>query len=153
MKLFKKLYKTSLSISDVEIRPRSGTLPPLFLMHNPMIYFNRLIFAINGWMFAISHDIPCFFRGLTDLWGKNEIIKVSKGKRCQTLAIKKRGDYKRPTIHYGWIESKNALKLEVGDVCVFGMKGRNIRQFDVQVIEKTQFAFYQSMYLMMLMHN
>ena len=99
------------------------------------LYLNPLIFYINDSMCVIFQDIPSFFKGLTDLWGKNDVINVSKGRRCWALAVKKRFDYKRPSILDGWIEFRDALKLEVGDVCVFSMKGRNIRESSVKVMK------------------
>lgn len=66
----------------------------------------------------------------------NESIRVFKGKTCWTLGIKKRFDYTRPTINEGWTEFRDALQLQVGDVCVFRKKKSNVKKFSVQIIKK-----------------
>ncbi|XP_017234101.1 uncharacterized protein LOC108208124 isoform X2 [Daucus carota subsp. sativus] len=116
----------------------TSVTPPNVSLEDPdqCTYFEFEIKPFHMLKYAHGVDIPSFFKGLTDLWGKNDVINVSKGRRCWALAVKKRFDYKRPSILDGWIEFRDALKLEVGDVCVFSMKGRNIREFSVQVIRK-----------------
>ncbi|KAK1401126.1 hypothetical protein POM88_000731 [Heracleum sosnowskyi] len=75
------------------------------------------------------------FRELRDMWSRNEQIIVYKDDCSWPIQIKKRPDWKRTTIHDGWLQFHDDLGLNIGDQCIFKWKDRSYKQFIVEVVK------------------
>ncbi|KAK1387750.1 hypothetical protein POM88_015928 [Heracleum sosnowskyi] len=82
----------------------------------------------------------CNMLGVSSLnWFNALVLKVDyitayKDQRCWLLQIHKRLDWKRNTIHNGWIQFRDDMELYVGDVCVFRWKNDTVHNFDIEIV-------------------
>ncbi|KAK1352902.1 hypothetical protein POM88_052740 [Heracleum sosnowskyi] len=86
-------------------------------------------------MYEYCHgvDISMDFFDLVIEWERKDEITVYQGDRRWPLEIRKRKNWKRTTIHYGWIEFRDDLELQIGDVCVFTTMNQSVKEFTVEV--------------------
>ncbi|KAK1364515.1 hypothetical protein POM88_040076 [Heracleum sosnowskyi] len=64
-------------------------------------------------------DISTEYKDLCDMWARIDYIKVYSGDSSWRLQVRKRSDWKRTTINDGWVEFREDLGLNVGDICSF----------------------------------
>lgn len=62
-----------------------------------------------------------------------------EGDRSWRLEIKHRADWKRATIHKGWLQLRDDLELSVGDRCIFKCSKDSYKDFKLAV-EKCETA-------------
>ncbi|KAK1356970.1 hypothetical protein POM88_050226 [Heracleum sosnowskyi] len=86
-------------------------------------------------MYEYCHgvDISMDFFDLVIEWERRDEITVYQGDRRWPLEIKKRKNWKRTTIHYGWIEFRDDLELQISDVCVFTAVNQSVKKFTTEV--------------------
>lgn len=75
---------------------------------------------------------------MRSVWGKNDYIIAYKDNRSWRLEIRKRSDWKRTTIHDGWIDFRKDLELQEGDICLFECPIDSLRHFNVRVIRSAE---------------
>ncbi|KAK1377744.1 hypothetical protein POM88_024488 [Heracleum sosnowskyi] len=85
--------------------------------------------------YSYGVDVRVQFRDLREMWSRNEQIIVYKDDCSWPLRIKKRPDWKRTTIHDGWLQFRDDLGLNIGDQCIFKWKDRSYNHFIVEVVK------------------
>ncbi|KAK1375385.1 hypothetical protein POM88_031578 [Heracleum sosnowskyi] len=97
--------------------------------------FEILVQPFHMLRYCHGVDVSVDFRDVRDWWNKLDYITAYIGNRCWTLQVRKRANWKRTTIHDGWIEFRNDLDLAVGDVCAFHWRNDTVHNFDVCVLK------------------
>ncbi|KAK1375150.1 hypothetical protein POM88_031343 [Heracleum sosnowskyi] len=81
-------------------------------------------------------DISIDYEDLCNMWGIIDYINVYSMFSSWRLEVRKRSDWKRTSIHDGWLEFRNCLELDVGDLCIFECSRESYNHFSVRVIKK-----------------
>ncbi|KAK1404590.1 hypothetical protein POM88_004195 [Heracleum sosnowskyi] len=80
------------------------------------------------------HNVSVDFNFVREWWNRVDYITAYKDQRCWSLQIRIRRDWKRTTIHKGWIQFRDDMELSVGDVCVFRWKNDTVHNFDIDIV-------------------
>ncbi|KAK1395837.1 TF-B3 domain-containing protein [Heracleum sosnowskyi] len=80
-------------------------------------------------------DISTEYKDLCDMWARIDYINVYSGDSSWRLQVRKRSDWKRTTINDGWVEFREDLGLNVGDICSFQCCTDSYSNFTVSVIK------------------
>ncbi|KAK1397958.1 TF-B3 domain-containing protein [Heracleum sosnowskyi] len=86
--------------------------------------------------FCHGVDISREYKDLCNVWGRRNYINVYSGESAWRLQVRKRSDWKRTTIHDGWLEFRESLGLEVGATLVFHCAKESCYHFSVTVIKQ-----------------
>ncbi|WOH00525.1 hypothetical protein DCAR_0519890 [Daucus carota subsp. sativus] len=81
-------------------------------------------------------DVSTQYDSITNLWSKTDYISVYSGDRAWKLQVRTRpGNLKRTTIMDGWIQFRDDLGLEAGDVIVLECALASFHHFSVGVLK------------------
>ncbi|KAK1351601.1 hypothetical protein POM88_054173 [Heracleum sosnowskyi] len=86
--------------------------------------------------FCHGVDISREYKDLCNVWGRRNYINVYSGESAWRLQVRKRSDWKRTTIHDGWLEFRESLGLQVGATLVFHCAKESCYHFSVTVIKQ-----------------
>ena len=74
--------------------------------------------------------VPAKFKAVLDDFGASEVLDIRHGYSRWEVVLKRRSS--RVELHRGWSLIWKALKLEVGDICLFKRSGLS-RKFYLEV--------------------
>ncbi|KAK1401394.1 TF-B3 domain-containing protein [Heracleum sosnowskyi] len=80
-------------------------------------------------------DISTEYKDLCNMWDRIDYINIYSGDSSWRLQVKKRNDWKRTTINDGWVEFREDLGLNVGDICSFQCCTYSYSNFTISVIK------------------
>ncbi|KAK1373985.1 hypothetical protein POM88_030178 [Heracleum sosnowskyi] len=80
-------------------------------------------------------DISSDYQDLCNMWGIIDYINVYDNNCSWRLEVRKRSDWKGTYIDDGWLEFRNNLELDVGDLCIFQCCRESYNHFTVRVIK------------------
>nr|XP_017215255.1 PREDICTED: uncharacterized protein LOC108193204 [Daucus carota subsp. sativus]XP_017215256.1 PREDICTED: uncharacterized protein LOC108193204 [Daucus carota subsp. sativus] len=124
----------------VEVMFVGGPLSVGSISTNPSIHgsFSITVQPFHMSKYCYGVDISNEFYHQSVKWKKKDYIKVYSAEKAWNLQVRHRKNPRlyRTTIHDGWIEFRDDLGLEVGDVCVFESATGSYDRFSVRVVKK-----------------
>ncbi|KAK1387362.1 hypothetical protein POM88_015540 [Heracleum sosnowskyi] len=98
------------------------------------IAFEILVQPFHMLPYCHGVDVSVDFNFVREWWNRVDYITAYKDERCWSLQIRKRRDWKRTTIHKGWITFRDDMQISVGDVCVFRWKNDTVHNFNLDIV-------------------
>ena len=74
------------------------------------------------------------FKRITNEWKNSDNISIYKGNLSLKFEIKKYRASNRTTIYGGWIQFRDDMQLNVGDLCYFRWINESYHHFRVEII-------------------
>ncbi|WOG90789.1 hypothetical protein DCAR_0310034 [Daucus carota subsp. sativus] len=105
--------------------------------HNPIVRyrFEITVKAHHLYKYVYGVDISTDYSIVTAFWKKRDYINVYLGEKAWKLQVRYRGaNSNRTTIHDGWIQFRDGLGLQLGDVVVFECADPFRTHFAVRVL-------------------
>lgn len=87
-------------------------------------------------MLHVIQDVKSEYSEVRNNWKTKDYIQVFDENKMWELEIRKRRNSNRTTIHGGWVEMREDLQLQEGDICKFEACDAECINFKVVVERK-----------------